>query len=255
MVPVGLGFFPESLPIDFSINAVTPFYTAALLTECGQFEPRAKALILLVKRWAKDRGICFAAKGHLSPYLWSLLVIYFLQVGLKDASTPLLPLLDAFKISRINQRSGPKREMTEASSSPFSASDVRMSVADLFEEFVKFYEQRFDWQNEAISIRSGKRAPPDVSLPLHIILRGDGTRHGVGPSIEDPFKKDNNLGVCMNEVSLPRLHEEFSRALEFCTRGASLSELLTPWAPESTDQNNGIGWGAAELEENDGGAC
>merc|ERR1719310_418023 len=63
LVPSALGFFKEAIPVDFSINSVTPFYTAALLTECGQIDVRAKALILFVKRWAKDRGICHAAKG------------------------------------------------------------------------------------------------------------------------------------------------------------------------------------------------
>merc|ERR1711862_1091594 len=68
---------------------------AALLTECGQLEPRARELILLVKRWAKDRGICHAAKGHLSPYSWTLLCIFFLQVR----EEPMLPPLDRFKKS------------------------------------------------------------------------------------------------------------------------------------------------------------
>ena len=37
-------------------------------------------LVLLVKRWAKHRGICHAAKGHLPPYAWSILCLHFLQV-------------------------------------------------------------------------------------------------------------------------------------------------------------------------------
>merc|ERR1719149_251717 len=81
LVPASFGVSDESIPIDFTVNSTTPFYNMALLTECGKKEARARALILLVKRWAKDRGVCHAAKGHLSPYPWSLLVIYFLQAG------------------------------------------------------------------------------------------------------------------------------------------------------------------------------
>merc|ERR1712066_969682 len=88
----------KTIPIDFSVNTTTPLYNAALLTECGQIEPRAKELILLVRRWAKDRGISHAAKGHLSPYAWSLLVIYFLQVW-DGQGDPLLPNITAFKTS------------------------------------------------------------------------------------------------------------------------------------------------------------
>merc|ERR1719277_329345 len=68
------------------------------MTECGRIDPRTKALILLVKRWAKDRGVCHAAKGHLSPYAWTLMVIYFLQVGVEDEG-PLLPPLSGFAVS------------------------------------------------------------------------------------------------------------------------------------------------------------
>merc|ERR550514_2133451 len=77
LAPTSLGITEYAIPLDFSVNTVIPFYNAALLTECGQIDARARSLILLVKRWAKDRGICHAAKGHLHPYAWSLLAIFF----------------------------------------------------------------------------------------------------------------------------------------------------------------------------------
>jgi len=154
LVPASLGFFSEAIPVDFSINAVTPFYTAALLTECGQIEPRAKSLILLVKRWAKDRGICHAAKGHLSPYLWTLLVMYFLQVGV-DSEGALLPLLSAFKISSCDAKL--KHKPTASTTGDESAN--KLSVAQLFCKCMEFYNKCFDWQKEAVSVRSGHPAP------------------------------------------------------------------------------------------------
>ena len=59
------------------VNAAIPMYSAAVLAECGQMDARARSLELLVRRWAKDRSVCHASEGHLSPYQWSLLVIYF----------------------------------------------------------------------------------------------------------------------------------------------------------------------------------
>merc|ERR1719160_685486 len=99
LAPATLGLSEQAIPVDFSVNSVTPLYNAALLTECGQIDKRARALILLVKRWAKDRGICHAAKGHLAPYAWSLLAIYFLQVHEQDGG-PVLPPLSGFKVSK-----------------------------------------------------------------------------------------------------------------------------------------------------------
>merc|ERR1719203_1642982 len=97
LASTSLGIYSEAIPLDFSVNSTTPLYNAALLTECGQIDSRSRALILIVKRWAKDRGICHAAKGHLPPYAWTLLVIYFLQVGV--GSGALLPPLDRFELS------------------------------------------------------------------------------------------------------------------------------------------------------------
>lgn len=232
LVPPQLGFFSDAVPIDFSINTVTPFYTAALLTECGQIDLRAKSLILLVKRWAKDRGICHAAKGHLSPYLWSLLAMYFLQVGV-DEEGAILPSLDQFKISStLGSGSSKAKGATPAmhQKGPQKEEVNKLSVGQLFGKFVHFYSKKFNWSGEAISIGAGRRAAPDLSVPLHVVINDDGTS-AVGPIIADPFKAGNNLGNSMNPISLARLHEELSRANDLYQRGASLTELLQPWVP------------------------
>merc|ERR1719401_2586275 len=82
------------VPVSVSVNTMTAVYIDVLLRECEKLEPRAKELMLLVKRWAKDRGISHSAKSHLSPYTWMLLTIYFIQVGPRSAG-PLLPPLIA----------------------------------------------------------------------------------------------------------------------------------------------------------------
>jgi len=251
LVPPSLALFTEAIPIDFSLNAVTPFYTAALLTESGQFEPRAKALILFVKRWAKDRGICHSAKGHLSPYLWSLLVIYFMQVFESDEG-PLLPTAEAFAISSGFAKQSSSRKPTSTGQAPSQhaqnkADGAKMSVAQLFREFVQFYSQSFNFRNEAVAIRRGQRAAPCVSVPLHIVLCNG--RSEVAPTIEDPFQAGNNLGTCMNALSLARLREELLRASQLCTRAASLTELLEPWVPEvDTTPEKGGGSSPDEAE-------
>lgn len=237
LVPASFGVFKEAIPVDFTVNGCTPLYNAALLTECGQKDPRTKALILLVRRWAKDRGVCHAAKGHLSPYPWCLLTMYFLQVA--DAKHKLLPPVEEFEASlRLMASSGlghkPRGSPGEGSGPPWSPPSedaLQKPVGDLLKELFRFYSKSFDWRNEAICVRTGKRGPAGLSLPLHIIVdEADGKSH-VGPSIEDPFDPSRNLGSCMNAMSLARLREEIDRADEVCTRGGSLSELLKPWAP------------------------
>jgi len=256
LAPASLGIYSEAIPIDFSVNSTTPLYNAALFTECGQIEARAKSLILLVKRWAKDRGVCHAAKGHLSPYSWTLLTIFFLQVGVPDEG-PLLPALEGFRLSSglagqpamlggssvVGDGGETAAAPTAAATGQSTVSTVdvtaepkpetvrgpQKSVGELFKDFARFYGSNFDWRNEAISVRLGRRGPPRLGLPLHIVL--DDTATEVGPSIEDPFDQRRNLGECATAASLARLHEELKRAADLCERGAPLAKLLEPWVP------------------------
>merc|ERR1719433_2310894 len=104
------GFGSQCIPVDFSVNTVVPLYNTALITECGHADPRARDLILLVRRWAKDRGVSHAAKGHLSPYAWTLLATYFMQVR-ADQDGPQLTQLKAFNMS---SQEGPQESAAAA---------------------------------------------------------------------------------------------------------------------------------------------
>jgi len=206
------------IPINLWVNACTPAHATALFEACSKLDSRAQALMLLVRRWAKDRGVSHAAKGHLGPYCWMLLAIYYLQVG--DAASILPELAGLVK-------SGQMPRKVEATSS--------ISSAELFKGFLEFYSQHFNWRNEAVSVRLGKRSPPDVCLPAHVLLHEDGKTTKMGISIENPFDAKNNLGDCLNWLSMDRLREELSRGHDLCSRGASLAELLEPWTPPEAE--------------------
>jgi len=225
LAPASFGLSDDAIPIDFSVNAASPLQNAALLTECGQMEPRARALILLIKRWTKDRGICHAAKGHLAPYVWGILSIFFLQVG--NGEEPYLPKLQDFKMA-----SGLMKHPVSASKpSTWTQATSKKTVGTLFKEFIHFYNTEFDWRTEVVSIRAGSRQKPGINMPLHVIVHDDGQTTEVGPSIEDPFDEMKNLATCTHATSLLRLREELARADKLNSEGASLANLLEPWAP------------------------
>merc|ERR1719478_454060 len=129
--------------------------------------------------------------------------MYFMQVGVGDEG-PLLPALKAFKISMhtSNTASGPNANSQHKSPSPTPSkfwpsteNAGKLSIAQLFSKFVQFYGQHYNWRNEAISIRLGRRAPPGLSLPLHVVVHDDGNgTTELGPTIEDPFNAGVNLG-------------------------------------------------------------
>eukprot|EP00927_Polykrikos_kofoidii_P030055 TRINITY_DN2592_c0_g1_i1.p1 TRINITY_DN2592_c0_g1~~TRINITY_DN2592_c0_g1_i1.p1 ORF type:complete len:512 (+),score=89.99 TRINITY_DN2592_c0_g1_i1:104-1639(+) len=220
----------ECVAIDVSVNATVPMYNMALLTECGLMEFRTRELILLIRRWAKDRGICHSAKGYFSPYHWSILAIFFLQVGV-DEEGPLLPPLEQFELSLcVKGKPVPVGQQARWSPAPFDGQ--RKSTASLFKDFVRFYAEEFACQNEIVSIRLGQRSAHSVAMPLHMVHADEeGVKPEVAISVEDPFMPERNLGDCLSSISLRRTRQELQRAHELCSRDASLKELLELWAP------------------------
>jgi len=245
LAPTAPQLMGSAVPIDLCVNSLTPIYNAAILAESGWIDARAKSLLLLVKRWAKDRAVCHASKGHLSPYLWSLLTVFFLQVGVSSAGSILPPLTDYSTFSGLSSDPSNaagylanKIQEFKRASRPISSKNLlKSSTGALFKEFIKFYSTDFSWRNEAICVRTGRRETPGRHFPLHIISDDTG-KTDIGPSIEDPFQQNCNLGCCMTSSSLCRLHQELARAQSLCCSGSSLSELLDPWMPPGEGRLN-----------------
>eukprot|EP00913_Durusdinium_trenchii_P010052 g9433.t1 len=127
-----------NMPFNLAVNALMPARCSELFKAC-EMDPVAIELILL------DRGISHAAKGHLSPYSWMLLAIYYLQ------GTHQLPAM-SFVVS--------KRDRPEP-----SPEKNNVSAGELLQGFMKFYAS-FDWAKENISVRQGQRAAPTRPLML-----------------------------------------------------------------------------------------
>ena len=229
LVPSELGIFNQAVPVDIAVNAVSPLHSAALVTECGNINPRSKELILIIRRWAKDRGVCHAPKGHLSPYVWSLLVVYYLQVAERPEGA-LLPPMEEFEAianllpdRRVKKTWQMKDEMT------------KVSLAELLCGFMHFYKN-FPWKQQAVCVLKGTSGPAPLSLPINLIEHEDGKTVECGPNIEDPFAPKTNLGSSMTWWSFQRLREELARATSLLSEDTpSLSKLLEPWAPETPE--------------------
>jgi len=234
LIAIGAGDF-GGVPFDLSVNCPTPLCNAALLEECGQMETRARGLILLVRRWAKDRGICHAAKGHLPPYAWTLLVIYFLQVGVPDEGPLLPPLEDFARASSLLKTPRHHVQTTKVAAEwkPPACGELQMSVGDLFRAFIDFYSTGVDWRREGVAVHRGRRAVPELVAELHLVIHDDESAE-VAPTIQDPFNLRRNVATSLTAEGLVRFREELGRAGALCARGAALSELLEPWSPEAS---------------------
>jgi len=209
MTPPLPGCGGQSICIDFSVNTDTPLNLHNLVSFCSSIDRRAEALILLVRRWAQDRGIAHATAGHLSEYAWALLTVFFLQVA-PGSDVGLPPITSA------TQFDAPQAALDKDCS--------LKSTADLFREFVAFYTKDFEWESESVSVRLARRAVPQI--PANLVME-KGKQH-IAPSIEDPFDLNKTMTVGTKSC-IDSLHEELGRAYDLCARKASLSELLEPW--------------------------
>lgn len=222
LAPASLSSSGDAIPLNLTVNSPTPHRSAVVLAESSSFEPRARELVLLVQRWARDRGISMVSQGTLPPYAWSLLALYFMQVGLEDGQSALPPQKEWASWKGVAKK-GKKRKKAKAGA----------STTDLFRDFFRFYATTFSWQAEAASVRLGHRSQPDRALERHYLLPDiEGACRTVpGPSIEDPYDPRRNLGRYLTSWGVTRLTEEFERAHRLCSDAASLSVLLEPWAP------------------------
>eukprot|EP00929_Paragymnodinium_shiwhaense_P100384 TRINITY_DN6265_c0_g1_i1.p1 TRINITY_DN6265_c0_g1~~TRINITY_DN6265_c0_g1_i1.p1 ORF type:complete len:538 (+),score=113.01 TRINITY_DN6265_c0_g1_i1:119-1615(+) len=225
LTPNVVGDLQHAVPMDFSINTTVPMYYSSLLADCELLDPRAKELIMLVKRWAKDRGVCHAAKGYLSPYLWCVMVVYFLQQRAYDAE-PVLPMLEAFPTAAGLVGAGrPAVKLAEKQAAMHTQQHERAQldkhVGTLFKEFVHYFHAIFDWSHGVIAIS-------DAAYSVDI--------EGVALRIVDPFEGQGDLSAYLSKDRLVRIREEFARASELCRAEASLVQLLELWMPPESKE-------------------
>merc|ERR1719326_653997 len=175
-----------------------------------------------------------------------------MQAGMVEADGGLpLPALDAFAVSSgLMTAAEDSQGQSKGKAGRPAPKPQKRTMGELFRDFIRFYNREFDWRKEAVSVRLGKRAPPNLSVEIHIVLNDDGTT-AVSPIIEDPFDSKKNLGCCTNASSLERFMEELDRADTLLARGTSLTELLDPWRPPEHANENQDKAEHAEDDEDD----
>lgn len=101
----------KATPVDLWVNCAMPLHREALHKACRRFSDRTGEFMLLVRRWAKERAICLALRGHPSPYTWAVLATHFLQVRVRGGERL---LVDSFV--GLTKRSWDKEAGTGADS-------------------------------------------------------------------------------------------------------------------------------------------
>jgi DNA polymerase sigma len=66
--------------VDLSVENELPVFKSRLLLEYSLIDERFAQLVVLVKAWAKGRGVNSSVHGTLNSFGLSLLVLHYLQV-------------------------------------------------------------------------------------------------------------------------------------------------------------------------------
>ncbi|XP_028331788.1 terminal uridylyltransferase 7-like isoform X2 [Gouania willdenowi] len=150
------------------------FQTSCYLSEMVRTEPLLLPLVLGFRRWAKICDIDRAEEGGLAPYIFALLVIYFLQ----KRRVSLLPTylnqeIKVFSLSRLSDFSlthvkdgfihwaytpstNGSSQMTEGKVPlAFQSLHPPVDVGLLWIEMLRFYSLEFNIADNVISVRTG----------------------------------------------------------------------------------------------------
>ncbi|KAL3835821.1 hypothetical protein ACJMK2_021292 [Sinanodonta woodiana] len=214
-VPI-LKFYHGSLDkeCDMSILNISGLKMTELLCTYGELDARFRPLIYAVKLWAHECGVTVVQRPSPYPSNFTLimLVIYFLQT----LQNPILP-----SINRLCNLSGKEDYLVIVHDDKRICTDpekIKMKknnqdLGDLLIQFFEFYS-KFDFQNNSISVISGKSSPKVELGKFSPML------------IENPFESDHNVSKNVDPLRLKKLQQAFIDTLEKLNSSADKTDGL-----------------------------
>jgi len=177
---------------DVSINNRLPLNNTRLLRSYSELDDRVRPLVLLIKSWAKNYGVCGAHLGNLSSYAWTIMVIHYLQLlkmlpALQTLAKQSVIIVDQdywgherkFDVSFLTAE-----EYLRESGTKFSNNAAQhFSLGELVYGFFRFFCQEYQWGNEVVSIRVPGRHAADPWFKLYGKIYPEPGIH-----VEDPIE-------------------------------------------------------------------
>jgi terminal uridylyltransferase len=153
-------FSHNGINCDLSFGNHLGVKKAALIRYFCSLDPKVRELILVVKYWAKKRQINDPANYTLNSFVYTLLVIHFLQVGYLIVILNTLIKLSSVGILPPLQQENSKLEGDMQPSYALDNLGVKCtntkSTGQLLLLFFKYYALEFDYTHQCISVRLGR---------------------------------------------------------------------------------------------------
>jgi len=236
-VPVVKFFHAGSqMSCDVCLNNHLATENTRLLRTYAAIDPRMRQMVILVKYWAKRRGVNTPYKGTLSSYAYVLLVIFYLQTR----PQPILPVLQKIRTEKTALIPDPIIEGHNC----YFCDDLEHveklgfmrncrnteTVGQLLLGFFSFLgaSNGFNYRDDVVSIREGR---PLTKADKEWTASSNTRRDRFWLCIEDPFELSHNLGRVADRDSLYTMRGEFMRAVRAIKDGniaAACDEFVEP---------------------------
>ncbi|XP_039614311.1 poly(A) RNA polymerase GLD2 isoform X2 [Polypterus senegalus] len=129
----------SGVEFDLNVNNVVGIRNTFLLRTYAYVEKRVRPIILVVKKWARHRGINDASRGTLSSYSLVLMVLHYLQT----LSKPVIPSLQKEYPESFNPTMQLHLVHEGPSNIPPYISKNGSTLGELFQGFLKYYATVF----------------------------------------------------------------------------------------------------------------
>ncbi|KAK3789528.1 hypothetical protein RRG08_004598 [Elysia crispata] len=183
-VPI-LKFYDQvsGVECDLNINNLIGIRNTHLLRHYAYMDWRVRPLILFIKKWARFHDINDASKKSISSYSLSLMLIHYLQAGIKP---PVLPCLQQMKPEMYSPKIDVRKLSLNLQDRVTFTSQNQATLGELFLGFLNYYAFGFGYNNEVISIRKGKCVPRN-----EVTCSGSDMMQWKFLNIEEPFEGSN----------------------------------------------------------------
>ena len=230
------------IPIDISINNSLAIHNTKLLKLYNQCDIRVRPFVLAIKHWALHRGICNAAYGTFSSYAWTLIALQSLQT----CNPPILPNIQQGEDRILEVVEGATYDLTmNENPNNLLESENISSIGDLIINFFEQFAVNSPWNENVISIRSGKMITRkeknwDEEKPqlMDALTNENELRLGKHSlPVEDPFDHLHDLSRVLRTEGVMDIQEEFLRAHKIISEGGSWAELTKTKFPELVNES------------------
>lgn len=229
-IPI-LKFFDAegSLEVDLSVNNPTSIRNTHLLYCYSQLDYRVRPMVLAVKLWAKSHDINEARLMTLSSYTLTLMVIHYLQSGVRPV---VLPCLQQMFPHVFNSDSDIFRLSYHPTDLPDFQSANDQSIGELFAGFINYYASEFNPERDVGSVRTGQILRHEDCLKYAKLNKLSPGQWNAKLHMEEPFDRTNAARSVINAGKWKDVEEVFLSTQKKLDRLGKKAELVDLMAKE-----------------------